>query len=147
MTNETIQSIMNFIEREILMRHRCLSNIQTDGDKPYLSAGINNFFSKFNIVHEVAAPYHPESNEIAEQLIRSLKDQLHHVNKDQGFNLQRNLNIAVSAYWMVPHRATVSCPLYYSMVVRQPHHMKSHSPGTRWRNSTKTPLVLNSQDV
>ena len=74
-----------------------LSRIQTDGGKPYVSVGISSFFAKFNIVHEVAAPYHPESNGMAERLIRSLKDRLHHVNKDQGFNLQRNLNIAVSA--------------------------------------------------
>ena len=75
-----------------------------------MSTGINNFFAKFNIVHEVAAPYHPESNGMAERLIKSLKDRLHHVNKDQGFNLQRNLNKAFSAYWMVPHRATGFSP-------------------------------------
>ena len=46
------------------------------GGKPYMSAGINSIFAKFNIVHEVAAPYRPESNGMAEQLIRSLKDQL-----------------------------------------------------------------------
>ena len=56
LTNETSQSIMNFIKREILMRHGCPSRIQTDGGKPYVSAGINNFFAKFNIVHVVAAP-------------------------------------------------------------------------------------------
>ena len=49
LTNETCQSIINFIEREILMRHGCLSRIQTDGGKPYVSAGINNFFAKFNL--------------------------------------------------------------------------------------------------
>ena len=92
------------------MRYGCPSRIQTDSGKPYMSAEIKYFFAKFNIVHEVAAPYCPESNGMAEQLIRSLKDQLHHVNKDQGFNLQRNLNIAVSAYWMVPHRATGFLP-------------------------------------
>ena len=59
LTNETSQSIMNFIEREILMRHGCPKRIQTDGGKPCMSAGINSFFAKFNIVHEVAAPYHP----------------------------------------------------------------------------------------
>ena len=71
--------------------------IQTDGGKAYVFAGINDFFFKFNIVHEVAAPYHPESNSIAEQMVRSFKDRLHHLNKDQGFYLKRNLNIAVSA--------------------------------------------------
>ena len=80
------------------MRHGCLSKIHTDGGKPYMSSGINNFFAKFNVIHNVATPYHPESNGMAEQLIRSLKDRLNHVNEDQGFNLQRNLNIAVSAY-------------------------------------------------
>ena len=47
---------------------------------------------------------------MAEKLIRSLKDRLNHVNKDQGFNLQRNLNIAGSAYWMVPHGPTGFSP-------------------------------------
>ena len=110
LTNETSQSIMNFIEREILMRHGCPKRIQTDGGKPYVSSGIKNFFAKFNVTHDIAAPYHPESNGMAERLIRSLKDRLSHVNEDQGFNLQRNLNIAVSAYWMVPHRATGFSP-------------------------------------
>ena len=84
-----------------------------------MSAGINSFFAKFNIIHEVAAPYHPESNGMAERLIRLLKVRLHHINKDQGFNLQRNLNIAVSAYFMVLIEPLVSHPLCYSMVVRQ----------------------------
>ena len=63
---------MNFIEQEILMRHKCLLRIQTDGGKPYVSAGINKFFSKFNIIYKVSAPNHPESNDISELLIKSL---------------------------------------------------------------------------
>ena len=111
LTNETSQSIMNFIESEILMRHGCPKRIQTDGGKPYVSSGIKNFFAKFNVTHDIAAHYHPESNGMAERLIRSLKDRLSRVNEDQGFNLQRNLNIALSAYRMVPHRATGYLPL------------------------------------
>ena len=80
------------------MRQGCPKRIQTDGGKPYVSSGIKNFFVKFNVTHNVAAPYHPKSKGMAEQLIRSLKDRLNHVNKDQGFDLQRNLNLAVSAY-------------------------------------------------
>ena len=34
------------------------------------------------------------------------KDRLVHINKDQGFNLQRNLNRAVSAYQIEPQCAT-----------------------------------------
>ena len=110
LTYETSKSIMNFNEQEILMRHGCLKRIQIDGGKPYISAELNSFFDKFNIVHEVSAPYHPESNGLAERLIRSLKDRLVHVNKYQGFNLQWNLNIAASAYCMVPHCATGFSP-------------------------------------
>ena len=47
---------------------------------------------------------------MTEQLIRSLKDRLNHVNKDQGFNLKRNLNIALSAYTTIPHSATGFSP-------------------------------------
>ena len=75
-----------------------------------MSTGISSFFAKFNIVHEVAAPYHPESNGMAERLIRLLKVRLHHIKEDQGSNLQRNLNIAMSAYCIVPHRANGSSP-------------------------------------
>ena len=92
------------------MRHGCLKRIQTNGGKPYVSADINSCFDKFNIVHEVSAPYHPDSNGMAERLIHSLKDRLVHVNKDQGFNLQHNLNIAVGAYFMVPNCATGFSP-------------------------------------
>ena len=49
LTNEMSQSIMNFIECEILARHWCLSRIHTDGDKPYVSAGINNVYVKLNL--------------------------------------------------------------------------------------------------
>ena len=66
------------------MRHGCPKRIQTDGGKPYMSAGINNFFAKFNIVHEVAASYHPESNGMAERLIRLLKGRLYHFTKING---------------------------------------------------------------
>ena len=93
-------------------------------------------------MHEVSAPYHPESNGMAERLICSLKDRLVHVNKDQRFNLQHNLNIAMSAYCMVPHCVTNFLPLCYSMVVRQSRHMKSCLLGIRLKNSTKTILVL-----
>ena len=65
LTNKTSQSIMLFIEREILMRHGCPLRIQTDGGKPYVSSGINNFFVKFNIGYEFAVPQHPESNGMA----------------------------------------------------------------------------------
>ena len=81
----------------MVVNHTCLQDI-------------NNFFAKFNIVHKVAAPYHPESNRMAEQFIRSLKNRLHHIDKDQGFNLQSNLNIAVGAYCIVLHRATGFLP-------------------------------------
>ena len=69
LTNETLQSISNFIEQEISMRHRCPRKVQTDGGKPYVSAGINSFFARNNIIHKVAAPYHPESNGMAKRLI------------------------------------------------------------------------------
>ena len=101
---------MSFIEQDILMRHRCLKQIQSDGGKPYILSGINSFFAKYNIANEVSAPYRPESNGMAEQLIRSLKDRLSHVNEDQGFVLRRNLIVAVSAYCMVLHCAMVFLP-------------------------------------
>ena len=54
--NETSQSIMNYFKQEILMRHRCPKRVQTDGGKPYVSSGIKNFFAKFNVTHDIAAP-------------------------------------------------------------------------------------------
>ena len=134
---------MNFIEREILMRHKCPSRIQTDGGKPYVSAVINNFFANLNIDHEVAAPNNPESNGMAEHLIRSLKDQLHHDNKDQEFNIQRNLNIAVSAYWMVLHRATGFLPfvLLYGCEAITPYGILF----TRYASKEQYQYTLSSQ--
>ena len=124
------------------MRHGCPNRIQTDNGKPYVSIGINSFFAKFNIDHEVAAPYHPESNGMAERLIILLKDRLHHVNKDQGFNLQRNLNIAVSAYCIVPHRATGFSPfvLHYGHEAVTPYEI----PFTRYNSEEQYQEALSS---
>ena len=54
LTNEKSQSIMNFIEREILMRHGCLLRIQTDGGKNMCLQGLIISFPS-SIYHEVAA--------------------------------------------------------------------------------------------
>ena len=56
-----------------------------------MSTKIDSFSFKSNIVHEVAAPYYPESNGMAERLIQMLKDRLHHVNKDQGVQFAKKL--------------------------------------------------------
>ena len=71
-----------------------------------MSSRINNFFVKFNVIHKVAALYHPLSNREPEQLISSLKDRLYHVNKNEGFNSKKRSNIAVRAYLIVPYRDT-----------------------------------------
>ena len=113
------------------MRHGCPKRIQTDGGKPYVSAGINNSFAKFNIVHEVTAPYHPESNGMAERLIRLLKDRLRHVNKVKGSTCKEN-NITVSAYCMVPKKATGFFPfvLLYGCEAVTPYEI----PFTRYNS-------------
>ena len=87
----------------------------------------------------MSAPYHPEINGMAERLVGSLKDRLHHINKDQKFNLQRNLNIAVSAFKMEPQRATGFSCLCYSMGVRQLLHTKFYLLSMRLKNCTKKP--------
>ena len=91
--------------------------------KTYMSAGIDNFFAKFNIVHEVTAPYHPEIDGMAERLIRFLKDRLYHTKKVLGSYMHRYLKIAVSAYKMVPHRATNFSPfvLLYGFEAVKPY--------------------------
>ena len=79
---------------------------------------------------------------MAEQLIQSLKDRLSHVNEDQGFDLRRNLNVAVSAYRMVPHCATGFLPFVLLYGREALHHMKSRLLGMVLKNSTKTLSVL-----
>ena len=65
----------------------CPSRIQTDEGMTYMSAGINNFLLISTWLSK-STPYNPESNSMAECLIRSLKYSLSHVNKYLGFNLQ-----------------------------------------------------------
>lgn len=56
-----------------MFRDGCPARIQTDGGRPYVSKAINEFFSDYKITHTVAAPYHPESNGMAERFIQTLK--------------------------------------------------------------------------
>ena len=79
---------------------------------------------------------------MTEQLIKSIKDRLYHVIKDQGFNLQRNLSIAVIACWMVPHRAFGSSPfvMIYSCEAIAPHEipLTRHALEEKYQNNLKS---------
>ena len=79
---------------------------------------------------------------MAEQLIWSLKDRLSHVDEDQGFDLRRNLNVAVSAYRMVPHRATGFSPfvLLYGCEAITPYEI----PFTRYDSEEQYQEALSS---
>ena len=66
-------NIETFVKEYILYRHGCPRRIQTDGERPYVSQIMKEFFQEYNITHTVTAPYHPKSNRAVERVIRTIK--------------------------------------------------------------------------
>lgn len=108
--SQTSKWIMEFIEKDIIFRHGCPQMIRTDGGKPFVSNAIEEFFSDYNINHSISAPYHPESNGLAERFIQTIKGIMHSLKLDSIKDWKKALHIAVSAYRMVPHRETGFSP-------------------------------------
>ena len=66
--------------------------------------------SIFNIQHHITAAYHPQSNGKAERMIQTSKRNVKKLQLDNHRDFSRALQIAVSAYWMVPHKPTGFSP-------------------------------------
>ena len=75
-----------------------------------MSAGIEEFFKSYNIIHKITAPYHPESNGMAERVIKTIKNAVNNFILDTGKDWKKVISVAVAAYNMVPHRGTGFSP-------------------------------------
>ena len=67
-------------------------------------------FQEFVIQYSITAAYHPESNRLVEQVIRTVKWALRQTKMNKNTIWTWALHIAVSAYRMVPHRVTGQLP-------------------------------------
>ena len=101
---------MSFLEENIINGHGCPGRIQSDGGPPYVSEAIRRFYEQYKITPTVTAPYHTESNGMAERMMRTLKTSVKFIKLQSVDNWRRALKIAVAAYRMVPHCATGYSP-------------------------------------
>ena len=110
LSKETLEEIIQFIEDFTIYRHGCPAKILTDGGRPYISDAVYRLCKIFGLQHTVTAAYHPQTNGKAERVIQTIKGCIRklQVTSKQGWS--RVLQIAASAYRMVPHEATGISP-------------------------------------
>ena len=60
----------------IFATHSLPVTLVSDNGPPFSSANFNNFMSSNGILHRRVPPYHPSSDGLAENMVRSLKQAL-----------------------------------------------------------------------
>ena len=73
---QTSAAVEKFVCEDIITQHGCPSKIQTDNAPNFVSSALNAFFEKFGIKYMTSAVCHPESNSMAEKMIRNFKEAL-----------------------------------------------------------------------
>lgn len=116
---QTSENVKQFILQHIVYRHGCPAIIRSDNGPGFVSAAISEFYDDYQIHQSTSAPFHPESNGAAERFIRTLKQILKGFKLEAPRDLKRFLNIAASAYRMVPHRSNGISP-FVMMYGREP---------------------------
>ena len=71
---ETSIAIETFVKEYIIYRHGCPNRVQTNGERPYMSNLMREFFKENNIKYMITVPYYPKSNGTVEQVIRIIKN-------------------------------------------------------------------------
>ena len=67
---------------------------------------INWFLEGYSIKHTVSVLYHPKSNVMAKKTIQTLKGIMAKLRLRNIKEWMEHVNIAVTAYWLIPHQAT-----------------------------------------
>ena len=109
-TSETGAAVAKFLREEIIERHGCPERLLTDNGSPYRGAAMQEECTRWGIHHHTSAPYHPETNGLAERTIGTLKRIMERLADGAGTKWKEHLGLAVMAYRLMPHSATGFSP-------------------------------------
>ena len=94
--------------RTIFATHGLPVKLVSDSGLPFSSADFKNFMSSNGILHKRVPPYHPSSNGLAENMVRSLKQGLNKVHRSD--NVESKIVMFLATYRATPHSVTGRAP-------------------------------------
>ena len=113
MSSTTSQATIEKL-REIFSRFGLPEIIISDNGAQLVSEEFNTFCSNNLIEHRTSAPYHPETNGLAEKMVASFKNSLMKILADpenKGIKICNLINRFLASYRNVPHSTTGEAPV------------------------------------
>ena len=94
--------------REVIARFGIPKCVVTDNGTCFASSEFSDFCEKNNIIHLTSPPFHPSSNGLAENFVKTFKNSLKKINKTSNNNrsFHTNLQKFLFAYRNTPHSTT-----------------------------------------
>ncbi|XP_050293809.1 uncharacterized protein K02A2.6-like [Anthonomus grandis grandis] len=104
-SSKTIQ-----ILRKLFSQFGLPKEIATDNAQTFMSVEFSSFLESLGIIHKTGAPFHPETNGLAESGVKILKRALIKGYKDHKTDLQLILDTFLFQYRNTPQTTTQECP-------------------------------------
>ena len=92
----------------IFATHSSPITLVSDNGPPFSSADFTNFMISNGILHRRVPPYHPSSNGLAENMVRSLKQALNKAHRSDS--IESKIAKFLAAYRATPHSVTGRAP-------------------------------------
>lgn len=97
--------------RSIFARHGLPNHMVTDNGPQFASEAFGKYLKRLGIKHTFSPPYHPATNEAAENFVGILKDKVKKIIKG-GRTLEDAINIFLFDYRSVKHSTTGKSPAF-----------------------------------
>ena len=109
-SSETGAAVALFLREEVIERHGCPERLLSDNGSPYVGQAMQVECAWWGIHHHTSAPYHPETNGLAERTIGTLKRIMERLADGLGAKWREFLGLAAMAYRLMPHGTTGFSP-------------------------------------
>ena len=108
--NKRSSTIADWFVNKIVLRHGAIERVLTDQGLNFCSKFMDSVFELTKAQHIRTAPYHPETNGLAERAIRTVRQMMTHFVNEQHNNWDLYLNKLVFAYNSAKQRTTMETP-------------------------------------
>jgi Integrase zinc binding domain/Integrase core domain len=108
----TAEATATFLYNDIIGRHGCPSEILSDQGRHFKNNMIAQLTEKFQIRHQFATPYHPQTNGLVERFNRTLKEALAKLSNEHKNNWDQYIAPVLFAYRTAKHSSTKMTPFY-----------------------------------
>ena len=122
-SSTTSKATINIL-RDIFSTYGFPQMVVSDNGPQFTSSAFQNFLSENHIIHHKSPPYHPATNSLAENMVKSVKAHL----KKHNTDIYRSIPDFLMTYRNIPHTTTGVAPAHLILAQAPRTHLSMTSP-------------------